>query len=519
VNNVIEALVSIYKRFGGRPNLLRIGSKGITAKIRPYHTAELRERYRVRFEGAVKYRASLLASSIGIPRELSADVFEIEQKLGTLARRCIVLRQLTDESVGINATDREKNEVQLRRAEASFSAAAKQLLDRTIDVTRPMDELEQSHITLLTKYKTSSQADITAVRSILELSRDWLNSMASPQRNFEEFLAKTRSIVTATCVGVGQTKIRIDSNNFDWVIVDEAARCTPSELAVPIQMGRRILLVGDHHQLMPMISRNIIGQLRVEDPDVPIEEILRSDFERSFISAYGRTSGKTLTEQYRMHPAICEIVSNCFYEPHKVQLKTSEQRASSTQLSNTLPNVLTKPLCWIDTSDERNHRESQLQNSTSFYNDAEVTAVVKILECFSEQGDLVTELARGDEESPIGIICMYSSQKRKIEMAIARHAWPPRFRPLIRVDTVDAYQGKENTIVIVSLVRATRDPGHVRSDNRCNVAMSRAKEKLIIVGSKPMWENADRDLPMKRVIRFMTNHPATSAFGFVKDLG
>jgi len=337
-----------------------------------------------------------------------------------------------------------------------------------------------------------------------------LSSLASPQRNFEESLAKTRSIITATCVGVGQTRIRIDSQTFDWVIVDEAARCTPSELAVPIQLGRRVLLVGDHLQLMPMIGRELVDQLQEERPDVPREQFVTSDFERSFNSSYGRVAGQRLTEQYRMDPAICRMVSSCFYEPNAVTLRTSDARSSEFTVGIDAPDWLRRPMAWIDTSDERNSLEVKLSGQTTLHNDAEVAAVVRLLESLSAQKEIVNQLSRGDDETPIGIICMYSGQKARIEMAVARHTWDAKFRRLLRIDTVDAYQGKENTIVILSLVRSNRhgDIGHVGSNNRCNVAVSRAKERLIVVGSTSMWKEPRSVSPMGRVLAFMLASPS-----------
>lgn len=95
-------------------------------------------------------------------------------------------------------------------------------------------------------------------------------------------------------------------------------------------------------------------------------------------------------------------------------------------------------------------------------------------------------------------------------MAVARHTWDAKFRRLLRIDTVDAYQGKENTIVILSLVRSNKhgEIGHVGSSNRCNVAVSRAKERLIVLGSSPMWMVPRCASPMGRVLSFMLASPA-----------
>ena len=509
VNNVIDSLVLLYRRHGGKPNLLRIGSKGITERIRPYHTAELRERYRLRFEGASRFRFSQLASAKGVPAGIAKDVVTLDQVIGTLARRCAQLQLLDAQETDILAVDRERSRVQLDRACAAFAQAARAHLNREVDRSRPLEELDKAFSSLLQKHAGASPADLSSAKAILALTQDWLSSLASPQRNFEEFLAKTRSIITATCVGVGQTRIRIDSQTFDWVIVDEAARCTPSELAVPAQLGRRILLVGDHLQLMPMIGRELLEQLQEECPDIAREQLIASDFERSFTSAYGRSAGQRLTEQYRMDPAICRMVSSCFYEPYDVILRTSEARSSDFSVGANVPNWLRRPMAWIDTSDERNSLEVRLPGQTTLHNDAEVATIIRLLETLSTQKDIVEQLARGDDESPIGIICMYSGQKAKIEMAVARHTWDAKFQRLLRIDTVDAYQGKENTIVILSVVRSNKDGeiGHVGSRNRCNVAVSRAKERLIVVGSCPMWKELRSASPMGRILAFMLASP------------
>ena len=97
---------------------------------------------------------------------------------------------------------------------------------------------------------------------------------------------------------------------------------------------------------------------------------------------------------------------------------------------------------------------------------------------------------------------MYSAQRTRIQEAFSRRPWDINFRNLVRIETVDSYQGKENTIVIVSLVRCngTGDQGHVRIPNRCNVALSRAKERLFIVGARRMWGAVAKRWPMRKVL-------------------
>lgn len=512
VNNAIESLVDLYKRRGKKPNLLRIGSKGITDKIRPYHSAELRDRYRLRFQAAIKFRVSILGSERGISRQFTAAVFEIDEKVGAPARLCQRFRRLAEESGTTTALERDRYASELRRAEVALKAAAAEVAGLVVDENRPLDALEAAYRALLKRHQGASESDLVVIRQMLDLANEWVSSMGSIYRNFDEFLAKTRGIVTATCVGVGETKIRIDTAHFDWVIVDEAARCTPSELAVPIQMGRRVLLVGDHLQLMPMIKRSLVDELQEEFPDVPRDDLVRSDFERAFLSVYGSKVGRRLTEQYRMDPQICELVSRCFYEPNAVTLRTSPERTPTLEIPLDGPTLLAKPICWVDTARAANSQESQLPNSTTFHNDAEVHAVLRILDSIAQQERIVEQLLGADDETPIGVICMYSGQKRRLEVACARHVWAPRFRKLVRVDTVDAYQGKENTIVILSLVRSNdaRVSGHVRNENRCNVAISRARERLIIVGSSAMWGAVPQGSPVRRTLEHIRSHTAAA---------
>jgi serine/threonine protein kinase len=503
VNNAIEALLKLYKKIGGeRPNLLRIGSKGITDKIRPYHTVSIQERFQARFENAFVHRVSGLASAMGLRRAFVSDAIEIDRDLGSRVRRLNLLADAERYQTRSSA-ERAQRDSFFRTAVSAFAAAAEKILGRPANAAKANEELDVAFGTLLERYPEASPSDLTRVRQLIELSREWSTSLASPYRNFEEFLAKTRSVVTATCVGVGQTKIRVEKSTYDWVIVDEAARCTPGELAVPIQLGRRVLLVGDHRQLLPMTERGVSNALRQQMPDTPKSEFDRSDFERAYLSSYGQANGRTLTEQYRMAPAICDLVSKIFYEPEGIKLITSDDREADSAFDREFKQSLNSAATWIDTYKERNHVEKPADwDETTFYNQAEAETILRLLEVIAADTDLVEALANGKEEFPIGVICMYSAQKTLIERDFSRRPWEARFRNMVRIDTVDSYQGKENSIVIVSLVRCNDkgDQGHVRIPNRCNVAISRAKERLFIVGASSMWRSVPKRSPMHKVL-------------------
>lgn len=522
VNNAIESLLSLYKTQGeGRPNLLRIGSKGITARIKPYHSAELRERYRLKFAAAAKYRFGQLSAAKGISRKFASEFFELDAQLGDLARKIEALTKADATSERVGADERSRRETRMRRAQNDFRKAALRLAAGIDADLAPQQVLEAATNKLIEAHPDVSPSDVAAAGALLRLTRDWIAALGSPQRNFEEFLAKTRNVVTATCVGVGQSRIRIDAQLFDWVIVDEAARCTSGELAVPIQMARRVLLVGDHLQLRPMVPREFLSALQEESSaEESRGELEASDFERAFTSGYGGQVSRRFTEQYRMDDAICSMVSKCFYEPHSVALQTSSERVGGLRFDEAGASWLRRPMTWIDTSKHPKSKEGRPHGETSRFNEAEVDAVIALLEDVANNQELVNFLSKKDDETPIGVICMYAAQKRKIEARWLQRAWEARFRRLVRIDTVDSYQGKENEIVIVSLVcnNARGDIGHVRSANRCNVALSRAKERLVVVGAAEMFAHMPAQTPITSVLTYFQRDSENAAVVPMEEL-
>jgi len=129
---------------------------------------------------------------------------------------------------------------------------------------------------------------LTRLDQAIFIAREWVDRLGTLRGNFEEFLAKTRSLVCGTCVGLRRSHFGVAKNRYDWVVVDEASRATPGELAVAIQAGARILLVGDHRQLPPLYTREVIDDVAASLPCPDRTLVTRSDFERAFESSYGK---------------------------------------------------------------------------------------------------------------------------------------------------------------------------------------------------------------------------------------
>jgi hypothetical protein len=169
-----------------------------------------------------------------------------------------------------------------------------------------------------------------------------------------------------------------------------------------------------------------------------------------------------------------------------------------------LPEHLRTEVSWIDTGSlGARSAEQTSDDGVERWNPTEARIVMALLQQLVEAEDFMAFLEDDlqPNEPGIGIICMYSKQREFIDRMISEAVWLESRRRLVKVDTVDSYQGKENRIVILSTVRnnASFNPGFLRSPNRINVAMSRAMERLYIVGARSMWENRNAGLPLGRV--------------------
>ncbi len=235
-------------------------------------------------------------------------------------------------------------------------------------------------------------------------------------------------------------------------------------------------------------------------------EVARSDFERVFETPYGAAAGHTLRRQYRMLPPIGEIVSKSFYDG-----RLEHARPAPIIDPNSLPSDLSAAVTWFDTSSfgER-AKQADPNHRKSLTNTVEADIIVTLLKRWGECQPFLEwiELQKSHAHA-IGIICAYSAQRDLVRRKIALAPIPHSLRASLKVDTIDSYQGKENPIVIVSLTRNNWDgpiqggkktirPGFLAKPNRINVAISRAMDRLILVGSRTRWQD---DGPMDRIAK------------------
>ncbi|XP_044157691.1 protein ZGRF1 [Bufo gargarizans] len=238
---------------------------------------------------------------------------------------------------------------------------------------------------------------------------------------------------------------------FPVVILDECSQMTEPASLLPIARFccEKLILVGDPKQLSPTIQGSEAAHA------YGLEQTLLNR-----LCLMGHQAVK-LTTQYRCHPTISAIANELFYEG---------------SLSNGVSHEDRKPLlAWLPTLCFYNASGTeQVEGNNSFYNVEEANFTVKLIQSL---------IASGIQGSIIGVITLYRSQMNKICYMLSSAAvCDPLDMKAVQVSTVDAFQGAEKEIIILSCVR-TRQVGFIDSEKRMNVALTRGKRHLLIVGS------------------------------------
>lgn len=483
VNTAAERILKISAELDKPVDMLRIGDhEKISPPLRPFHSRAIQDRYRELFRASLKERAASPARRLGLDRAYVKDALESEAVFGSLARQI-------DLSEGdLVSDDADVRTTANRRLEGLRSAWSALLAEHAVEEAdrRPRDILDSIRQDIAARHSVFDEDACHRLLKIQSLGRDWISTLGTRSRNLEEFLARSRNLICGTCVGIGRRGIQIDRNSFDLVIIDEAARCNPGELAVGMQSGRRILLVGDHRQLPPLFGHELLRSVAERLGIGSMKTLRQSDFERAFGSTYGSAVQQVLKNQYRMAPKIGELVAKTFYPDQDL----GTARGDPPKYYSQLPRPLEDQMTWMDTG-RPGSRRGESEVGRSFMNRREGAIILRLLRSISRCEGFVASAKEDlkEGEQLIGVICMYAPQADHIEELILQSDLSADFKSLVKVGTVDSYQGKENAIVLVSLVRSNPEynMGFIRTANRVNVALSRAMERLVIVGSATMF--------------------------------
>ena len=270
----------------------------------------------------------------------------------------------------------------------------------------------------------------------------------------DDIVSKTQ-VVTATLVGANHYTIR--NLEYNTVVIDEAGQALEPACWIPILKAKKVILAGDHCQLSPTIKSN---------------EAAKSGLSETLLEKCIKLHPEAVTlleEQYRMNENIMGYSSKVFYQD---KLKAHHSVAKSLLFDND------SPLLFIDTAGCG--FEEKLEG-TSSTNPDEAAFVFKHINLF------VNELGRKyavDNFPSIAVISPYKQQINLLKTQLEHSPDLQKYKENISVNTIDSFQGQERDIVYISLTRSNDkgEIGFLSDIRRMNVAMTRARKKLVIIG-------------------------------------
>ncbi|MGL1888716.1 MAG: AAA domain-containing protein [Reichenbachiella sp.] len=342
-----------------------------------------------------------------------------------------------------------------------------ELLSKTLDAKiahhkdyknlKSMRKKAEEYYAMASKFKRNFGQAEKAQRRAIKVEARKLKEDAKQLEYYiiNDIIANTQVIVSTL---VGSNNSNIKGMSFDTVFIDEAAQALEPATWIPILKSQRVIFAGDHCQLPPTIRS-------MEAANKGLEVTL-------FEKAINRNEADVmLNEQYRMHTDIMNFSSRLFYDN---QLVANEMVANWSIFPED------QVVEFIDTAG-CGYYEAVDKETRSSFNTEEADLVIKHL---SEYINQLTAIEKLDEVSSIGIISPYKAQTILLQEKLTELNWDVAITNKIAINTVDSFQGQERDVVYISLVRSNDEGqiGFLGDTRRMNVALTRARKKLVVVG-------------------------------------
>ena len=374
------------------------------------------------------------------------------------------------------------------------------------------EDPEEEREVLLTSYTALSKRvdEINIKRERLpithELQQEWATLLSEANDydldEIRKLYVAHANVIGTTCVASARRDFMEEYPTFDVVIIDEVSKATPPELLLPMLKGKKIILVGDHHQLPPLMGQETLEELLEESASSSekreLEKLLKESlFERLF-RTLPKQNKTMLAIQYRMHESIMETITP-FYEEgdYRLQCGLTDSDSMRDHLIDSHYIKRQDHLLWFDMPNEPKYFEEQVKGGTSRYNQAELAKVKELLTDLEAATIRAKQEGRmkPEDKKSVGVISFYGEQVKRIDRLIEQDLNPQHLH--CRTGSVDKFQGMEMDIIILSFVRNHQhkggDIGFAKDYRRLNVALSRARELLIIVGSSKMFTKRAKD--------------------------
>jgi superfamily I DNA and/or RNA helicase len=423
--------------------------------------------------------------------------------------------------VEMNSEKRIKEALKLQEAEQKQTQIQAQLTNLKTVLTEKEEELIPLQEIMLTEPELEHEqvlrklASISFTRGSLQQEKQklplfqsiqgmWLSLLEEANdhdlNEIRKLYVKHANVIGTTCVASARKDFIESYPVFDVVIIDEVSKATPPELLLPMLKGKKIILVGDHHQLPPLLGDDTLEETLQEMADesenfegkAELKQLLKESlFERLF-RTLPKSNKTMLAIQYRMHENIMATITQ-FYDEDNDRLQCGLTNSDSDR-----DHMLESPhiqrnnhLLWLDMPNEQTFFEERMKGGKSLYNPAELKQIGELLKELDEAVALAKQEGRmeADEKKSIGVISFYGEQVKRIDRLI--HQELRLTNLIIRTGTVDRFQGMEMDVILLSMVRnhdnKQDDIGFAKDYRRLNVALSRARELLVLIGSAKMF--------------------------------
>lgn len=316
------------------------------------------------------------------------------------------------------------------------------------------------------------------------LYKDWLATISSldEKSNLNQKLIDSIRVIGATTNHIASKKYAKYNFEFDYVIMDESGKATTAESLIPLVLANKAILVGDHRQLRPMLTSTREVEKWLKDTFKPDEEFDGFDdyFNRASLFEQIITN---IDDDLKSQLEVCRrsshdqviLTSRCFYEPYGDEpiLPT----ARPIEKEHNLDLKVNSSIIFLDTG---NNCVSKTSGNTSSKNEGSAKLIPEILKRL-DQYPIVKKYS-------IGLITGYSAQVQEIKNVMNKNFDYRKYKNIksenVTLSVVDKFQGLEKDIIIFDLVRSNhKNLGFLANANRINVALSRQKKLLIIIGN------------------------------------
>jgi superfamily I DNA and/or RNA helicase len=437
----------------------------------------------------------------------------------------------------VYSNDRIKSWIQAKTGSKEETQNSDNAVCQWIENVKEKCSKEEKYTKAVSKWKKGLDEKDVLIKSTFSTAYyEYVNVFAATcsecgSRNFSDTYQMT----------FNQNSERKSEPEFDLVIMDEASKATPPELVLPLTLGKKVVIIGDHKQLPPMIDEKEFGEaLEAVGAKKLIEDWTKDDYKVSQFEKLFKNAPKnfvaSLDTQFRMH----EQIMNCISEFYSDQEELENGLICGIKGEMNIPDFNVKPSRWHGLSsvpfiEPKHHaiwvnvETPEDKVGTSYENDGEIKAIQTVLRALTkaEGFELYQKHFKKDEDKEIGIITYYMPQMQSIRKAMypqftknewrnfEQHKFENEFQIPFRINTVDRFQGMERNIIIVSTVRSNKQYkeergkkipidnnkypfalGFARELQRINVGFSRAKRLLIVVGNekhfshKPEYQQA-----------------------------